>query len=172
MDLAAPHDPKTVTYDQAAELIRRAKAQALECVLATGVFNVLHIGHTTFLKDARSNGNLLFVGLECDETVRLNKGSQRPLNPISERLQLMADLSCVSYTFALPLAAVYGPDGSPHYEQRLRNLSPIKLALSLNDPLFELRRDQAAKQGIGIALSGGTWRAYSSTSLLSALNLL
>jgi cytidyltransferase-like protein len=100
MRIHYPTDPKAVTFSQAQELIKRARKKGLVTVLAHGVFDVIHIGHTTFLKDAKQRGDLLFVCLERDEGVSMNKGSSRPLNPLEERLQLMADLQCADCVFA------------------------------------------------------------------------
>jgi cytidyltransferase-like protein len=170
MSIHYPDDPKVVTYDQAHELIRQARARGFVTVLAQGVFDIIHVGHTTSLKDAKRAGDLLFVGLEPDESARLNKGSARPFNPIEERLQLMADLYAVDYVFAFKEAFPYGPAASAFYNARLRYLNPDKIMLSIGDPLLDIRRENAVELGIQPAIVRGVWREYSTTKLLSAVN--
>lgn len=167
MSIHYPDDPKVITYAQAQELISRGRKNGLTTVLAQGVFDVIHIGHSTFFKDAKRAGDLLFVGLEPDESARLNKGSRRPFNPIEERLQLIADLQCVDYVFSFEDAALYGPNASEFYNKRLRYLNPDKLTLALGDPLLDIRKDNAISLGIKPAIARGVWREYSTTKLLS-----
>ena len=169
MSIHHPDDPKVVTFQQAQELIRRARANGLVTVLAHGVFDVIHIGHTAFLKEAKHSGDLLFVALELDESVRMNKGSSRPFNPIEERLQLMADLQSVDYVFAFDDIAPYGPAGSEFYNQRLKKLAPDKLALALGDTLLDIRRESAVMLGIQPTIVKGIWREYSTTKLSGAI---
>ncbi len=170
MSVHYPVDPKIITFTQAQELIRQARTKGLATVLAQGVFDVIHIGHTTFLKDAKKDGALLFVGLEPDESARLNKGTSRPFNPLEERLQLMADLHCVDYVFSFEDSAPYGPAASAFYNERLRFLQPDKLALALGDPLLDVRKDNAIKLGITPTIARGVWREYSTTKLLAHIN--
>jgi cytidyltransferase-like protein len=170
MSVNDPVHPKIVTFDQASALIDRAKKLNQKVILAQGVFDVIHIGHTTFLKDAKAGGNLLFVGLEPDESVRLNKGSARPLHTLEERLQVIAELTSVDYVFSFNDAIPYGPAGTRAYTRRLEILRPNALALSLGDPLLDIRAEGLNKLGIEIAIARGVWREYSTTKLLKALH--
>ena len=64
-------------------------------VWTNGVFDLLHIGHLETLRAARAFGDVLFVGVNDDESVRRLKGPRRPLMPASERAQLVAALDPV-----------------------------------------------------------------------------
>ena len=65
-------------------------------VLTNGVFDLLHRGHVTYLARARALGAALLVALNSDKSVRnLGKGSDRPLNPLADRLAVLAALECV-----------------------------------------------------------------------------
>jgi cytidyltransferase-like protein len=170
MSVSMPNHPKIITFDQAAVLISRAKTQGRRAVLAQGVFDVIHIGHTTFLRDAKAGGDLLFVGLEPDESVKLNKGTGRPLHYMDERLQVIAELASVDYVFGFEDAIPYGSMGTAAYSKRLELLRPSALALSLGDSLIDIRAEGPRKLGIEVVLARGVWREYSSTKLLRALN--
>jgi D-glycero-beta-D-manno-heptose 1-phosphate adenylyltransferase len=65
-------------------------------VFTNGVFDILHRGHVTYLARARALGAALLVALNTDASVRrLNKGADRPLNALADRLAVMAALQCV-----------------------------------------------------------------------------
>ena len=67
-------------------------------VFTNGVFDVLHVGHVTYLAAARDLGASLLVGLNNDRSARgLGKGPDRPLNNELDRLLVMAALESVSY---------------------------------------------------------------------------
>ena len=66
-------------------------------MFTNGVFDVLHRGHVTYLARARALGAALLVALNSDASVRrLGKGADRPLNPLADRLALVAALEPVS----------------------------------------------------------------------------
>ena len=64
-------------------------------VFTNGVFDLLHPGHVRYLSEARALGDALIVGVNSDRSVRVNKGSDRPITPDSERAVLLASLRSV-----------------------------------------------------------------------------
>jgi rfaE bifunctional protein nucleotidyltransferase chain/domain len=65
-------------------------------VFTNGVFDILHRGHVTYLARARALGAALLVALNSDISARrLGKGTGRPLNPLADRLAVVAALECV-----------------------------------------------------------------------------
>jgi rfaE bifunctional protein nucleotidyltransferase chain/domain len=80
-----------------AELSRWLGSLQRPLVFTNGVFDILHRGHVTYLARAREQGAALLVALNGDASVRrLGKGSERPLNPLEDRLALVAALEAVS----------------------------------------------------------------------------
>ena len=66
-------------------------------VFTNGVFDILHRGHVTYLAQARALGAALIVAVNSDVSVRrLGKGADRPVNPLADRMALLAALECVS----------------------------------------------------------------------------
>jgi rfaE bifunctional protein nucleotidyltransferase chain/domain len=66
-------------------------------VFTNGVFDILHRGHVTYLARARAEGASLVVALNSDASARrLAKGPGRPLNPLADRLAVVAALEAVS----------------------------------------------------------------------------
>jgi rfaE bifunctional protein nucleotidyltransferase chain/domain len=65
-------------------------------VFTNGVFDILHRGHVTYLARAKALGAALLVALNTDASARrLGKGADRPLNPLADRLAVVAALESV-----------------------------------------------------------------------------
>ncbi len=65
-------------------------------MFTNGVFDILHRGHVSYLDQARSLGHSLIVGVNDDASVRsLDKGPERPLNGIDDRMAVLAALASV-----------------------------------------------------------------------------
>ena len=67
-------------------------------VFTNGVFDLLHVGHVRYLQEARSLGDLLVIGVNSDESVRVLKGPTRPLQNENDRAEILAALEAVSFT--------------------------------------------------------------------------
>ncbi len=65
-------------------------------VVTNGCFDLLHVGHVTYLEQARRYGDLLLVGLNSDRSVRQFKGADRPVNTEQDRATVLAALESVS----------------------------------------------------------------------------
>jgi D-beta-D-heptose 7-phosphate kinase/D-beta-D-heptose 1-phosphate adenosyltransferase len=66
-------------------------------VFTNGCFDLLHAGHVQYLQEARSQGDLLVVGLNSDDSVRTLKGPDRPVNSVEARAMVLAGLECVDF---------------------------------------------------------------------------
>jgi D-glycero-beta-D-manno-heptose 1-phosphate adenylyltransferase len=79
------------------ELQRWLAGLARPLVFTNGVFDILHRGHVTYLARARGEGAALLVALNGDASARrLGKGAERPLNPLADRMAVVAALESVS----------------------------------------------------------------------------
>jgi len=88
--IAAAHD----ALDRLASLPR-------PLVFTNGVFDILHRGHVTYLEQARGLGASLAVAVNSDDSVRrLAKGAERPINPLDDRMAVLAALACVDLVVA------------------------------------------------------------------------
>ncbi|MGE5094198.1 MAG: adenylyltransferase/cytidyltransferase family protein [Betaproteobacteria bacterium] len=75
----------------------RAGSLRRPLVFTNGVFDILHRGHVTYLAEARALGASLVVALNSDASVRrLGKGDDRPVNPLTDRLAVVAALESVA----------------------------------------------------------------------------
>ena len=67
-------------------------------VMTNGCFDLLHRGHVTYLAQARELGASLLVAVNSDASVRrLNKGADRPINPLEDRMAMLAALKSVDW---------------------------------------------------------------------------
>ena len=80
-----------------ADLAARIAQAARPLVFTNGVFDILHRGHASYLAQARALGASLIVAVNSDASVkRLGKGPDRPINPLADRMALLAALEAVS----------------------------------------------------------------------------
>ncbi len=80
--------------------IKAAKQSGEKIVMTNGCFDVLHAGHVQYLHQARKLGDRLIVAVNTDESVRGLKGNSRPINPLSDRLEVLAALSSVDWVIS------------------------------------------------------------------------
>ena len=66
-------------------------------VFTNGCFDILHVGHVRYLSAARSEGDLLVIGLNSDVSVRSIKGGKRPIVTQDQRAEVLASLEFVDY---------------------------------------------------------------------------
>lgn len=66
-------------------------------VFTNGCFDILHSGHVAYLNDAKKQGDLLFIGLNSDASIKRLKGENRPINSESDRKFLMENLKAIDF---------------------------------------------------------------------------
>lgn len=66
-------------------------------VFTNGCFDLLHIGHVKYLQEAKALGDLLFVGVNSNASVKRLKGPSRPLQDQKDRAEILAALRCVDF---------------------------------------------------------------------------
>jgi rfaE bifunctional protein nucleotidyltransferase chain/domain len=96
-DTFAPNQPvetRIVTPTEAAKRARRWQLEGTAVVLTNGCFDLIHVGHLRYLRQARAHGRLI-VGLNSDSSVAALKGPTRPIVSASERAETLASLRVV-----------------------------------------------------------------------------
>jgi len=86
---------KIVPYDGLAEWRKAFRASGRRLVVTNGCFDLLHLGHVTYLETARNLGEALLVGVNSDAAVRGLKGEGRPVNAEFDRACVLAALEAV-----------------------------------------------------------------------------
>ena len=76
------------------ESLRRRRKKV---VFTNGCFDILHVGHVSYLRKAKACGDVLIVGLNRDSSVRRIKGSKRPIVGERDRARVLSELECIDY---------------------------------------------------------------------------
>lgn len=91
-----PND-KWLTLEQAVEVRKKLRGSGKTMVMTNGCFDLLHVGHISYLQESKALGDTLWVLINSDESVRALKGPTRPIESEQERAYCLAALSCVDY---------------------------------------------------------------------------
>jgi D-beta-D-heptose 7-phosphate kinase/D-beta-D-heptose 1-phosphate adenosyltransferase len=86
-----------VSEAELSKVLARAKAHDEKIVMTNGCFDLLHVGHVTYLEQAKALGDRLCVAVNSDESVKRLKGESRPINGVQERMAVLAALACVDW---------------------------------------------------------------------------
>lgn len=114
-------------------------------VIATGAFDILHVGHLRLLEEAHRRGHPFAVGVESDQRVRAWKGPTRPVNTELDRATMLAALRCVDAVFIIA-----GDPEHAHWRDYARLLAPLRpaaLVFTQGDPFDEPKRRAAVELG-------------------------
>ncbi|MEJ2034153.1 MAG: D-glycero-beta-D-manno-heptose 1-phosphate adenylyltransferase [Deltaproteobacteria bacterium] len=93
----SPDTNKIVSLSELLAARQRCRKLGRRVVFTNGCFDILHVGHVSYLEAARRQGDLLIVGINSDASVRAIKGPSRPVNREADRARLLAALGCVDY---------------------------------------------------------------------------
>jgi len=88
---------KLTRLDELTEIAKRLKKEGKKIIFTNGCFDLLHLGHIRYLKEARRLGDSLIVGLNSDNSVRSLKGKNRPLVKEKDRAEILSALEAVDY---------------------------------------------------------------------------
>lgn len=80
--------------------IAAARKSGKKIVFTNGCYDLIHSGHVQFLKQAKSYGDYLVVGVNSDASVRRLKGAGRPILPLADRTLLLENLKPVDCVVA------------------------------------------------------------------------
>jgi len=86
---------KIVPWDQLPEWRAAFRVNGKKLVVTNGCFDILHLGHVTYLESARRLGDALLVGVNGDAATRQLKGAGRPVNSETDRAAVLAALASV-----------------------------------------------------------------------------
>jgi len=84
------------------EKIDALRKEGKKIAFTNGCFDILHVGHVRYLKEARKTADILILALNSDSSVRAIKGDKRPLVPEDERAEVLAGLECVDFVTIFP----------------------------------------------------------------------
>ncbi|MFA4910280.1 MAG: D-glycero-beta-D-manno-heptose 1-phosphate adenylyltransferase [Desulfobacteria bacterium] len=79
------------------KVVERVKKEGKRVVFTNGCFDLIHVGHTRYLEEAKKLGDILIVAVNSDQSVRTIKGNKRPIIPEEERAEVLSALQCVDF---------------------------------------------------------------------------
>ena len=88
---------KIYSREKLKEELNRLRKEGKKIIFTNGCFDILHVGHIRYLKEAKKIGDILIVAINSDSSVRATKGEKRPLIPEDERAEVVASLKSVDY---------------------------------------------------------------------------
>lgn len=87
---------KILNRNELKKAVDEAQAAGKKIVFTNGCFDILHIGHIRYLRDAKALGDVLAIGLNSDKSVSKIKPG-RPINPEGHRAEILSSLEIVDY---------------------------------------------------------------------------
>ena len=152
--------PRVITEAGIRAYVEQQRARGLRIVFTNGVFDLLHPGHVRYLQEARKLGDMLIVGLNADESVRRNKGPDRPITPEHERAEVLTALGCVD-------AVVVFREDTP--DAIVRAIQPDVLVKGADWPADQIvGRDTVEARGGRVVLIP-VEQGYSTTSIVERI---
>ncbi len=149
--------------DELLQVVKQLKADGKRVVFTNGTFDLLHVGHLRSLTGAREQGDVLIVAVNSDASVRSYKGPQLPIQPETERAELLAGLRCVDYVTVFD---------EPTVDTLLRLLQPHVHAKGTEyDPKTIPERESVLSYGGEIAIVGDA-KAHSTSWLIKKIRAL
>jgi rfaE bifunctional protein nucleotidyltransferase chain/domain len=136
------------------------KREGKKVVFTNGVFDLLHIGHITYMAKAAELGDKLIIGLNSDSSVKRIKGNDRPVNDQNSRAALLAAL------FFVDAIVVFDED------------TPINVITALMPDILVKGADYSVENIVGakeVIANGGEVKTinfvegYSSTSIIQKI---
>jgi D-beta-D-heptose 7-phosphate kinase/D-beta-D-heptose 1-phosphate adenosyltransferase len=88
---------KIVNLEDLVNRLGKFRISGRKIVFTNGCFDIMHVGHVRYLAEARSQGDMLIVGLNSDGSMRTIKGEKRPIVHQDHRAEVLASLMCVDY---------------------------------------------------------------------------
>jgi rfaE bifunctional protein nucleotidyltransferase chain/domain len=153
-------ESKIVTRDSLRSKLTEHKQRGQRIVFANGCFDTLHVGHIRYLEGARSEGDILVVGVNADSSVCALKGPGRPILDENARALLVAALRAVDYVVLF---------SEPSVESLLEDLRPDVHAKGTDYTVETVpERATAARLGIRVAIVGDP-KDHSTRDLLESV---
>jgi len=133
-------------------------------VLVGGCFDILHIGHITFLNNAKKNGDALIVLLESNQKVRELKGEGRPINIQKDRAEVLSALKSVDFIVLLPQIT-----SNEEYNEIIKKINPNVIATTKGDSSLDYKERTANLVNAEVIEVTDYINEKSTTKLLSLL---
>ena len=141
--------------------INNLKAEKKKIVFTNGCFDLLHVGHIRYLSNAKKLGNFLIVGLNSDESVKILKGQNRPINQFEDRAMLLSALRSVDLVIMFE-------EQTP--ENLINKIVPDVLVKGGDYDIEDIAGYQTVIKNGGKVKTLDFYKGYSSTNYIKKIN--
>jgi D-beta-D-heptose 7-phosphate kinase/D-beta-D-heptose 1-phosphate adenosyltransferase len=90
---------KLKSKSEITKIVKKLKKENKKIILTSGSWDMLHVGHMGYLKEAKNKGDFLIVGVDSDKKIQQRKGKDRPIVPELERLEMLSHLQYIDTLF-------------------------------------------------------------------------
>jgi D-beta-D-heptose 7-phosphate kinase/D-beta-D-heptose 1-phosphate adenosyltransferase len=132
------------------------KIKNKKVVFTNGCFDIIHMGHTRYLKKAKELGDILIVGINSDDSVKRLKGSTRPVNALHARAEVLSSIGCVD--FVIPFS-----DDTPY--NLIKKIQPDVMVKGGDYKINNIVGNDIAKETIVIPFEEG----FSTTNIINTI---
>jgi D-beta-D-heptose 7-phosphate kinase/D-beta-D-heptose 1-phosphate adenosyltransferase len=147
---------KIVSRERLLEIRGFLSQRRQRVIFTNGCFDLLHRGHVEYLRQARSLGDFLIVGLNSDDSARALKGPGHPIQPQADRAALLAEMQCVS------VVCIFN---EPSVENLVQLLLPDVLVKGGDYSLKDVVGRQAVEAAGGLVTTLALWEGASTSEL-------
>ena len=141
--------------------INNLKSEKKKIVFTNGCFDLLHVGHIRYLSNAKKLGDFLIVGLNSDESVKILKGQNRPINQFEDRAMLLSALRSVD------LVIMFG-EQTP--ENLINKIVPDVLVKGGDYDIEDIAGYHTVIKNGGKVKTLDFYKGYSSTNYIKKIN--
>jgi rfaE bifunctional protein nucleotidyltransferase chain/domain/rfaE bifunctional protein kinase chain/domain len=165
LEVGGESDQAALSVADLVAAVSEHRKQGRRIVFTNGCFDVLHRGHVGYLAQARRLGDVLIVAVNSDDSVRRLKGPERPVNPVEDRVAVLAALACVDHVVVFEednptnLIALVRPDlyvKGGDYTPELIPEAPLVRELGGEVLTLDYLPDRSTTKLIGRIRSGAT----------------
>ena len=93
---------KYIPFSELTELNKKVKKEKKKIIFTAGAWDLLHVGQMRYLEEAKKQGDILVVGVNCNEAIRLVKGKNKPILDEKVRAESLIYLRSVDYVTIIP----------------------------------------------------------------------
>jgi D-glycero-beta-D-manno-heptose 1-phosphate adenylyltransferase len=149
-----------LSTEEALELVDHWRSKGESIVFTNGCFDLLHTGHIQYLLEAKSLGDRLVLGINADESVRKLKGKGRPVNPLEDRMKMIAALWMVDLVISFE-------EDTPI--DLIQKIMPDILVKGGDYPIDQIVGAEEVLKSGGKVFSLGFSEGYSSSTLIERI---
>lgn len=158
---------KITTLNGASRFSKNKQQNNKTVGLVVGSFDILHLGHTNLFHFAKKYADFLIVGLDNDETIKLVKGKNRPVNNYKRRSKLLTELENIDKVFIIKKTSTHGSEEAfEFYKNIVEKIKPTHIFTHKTcDKYWKKKRDIAQANKIKILLDNSRKITNSGTIL-------